>query len=35
VLQAQVRAEEAEQRRRDAEEWLRRIHNAIAENLSR
>jgi hypothetical protein len=34
VLQAQVRAEEADQRRKEAEEWLRRIHNAIAENLS-
>ena len=34
VLQAQVRAEEAEQRRREAEDWLRRIHTAIAENLS-
>jgi predicted RNase H-like nuclease (RuvC/YqgF family) len=34
VLQAQIRAEDAEQRRRDAEEWLRRIHNAILEHLS-
>ena len=34
VLQAQVRADEADQRRREAEEWLRRIHNAIAENLA-
>ncbi len=34
VLQAQLRADEADQRRKEAEEWLRRIHNAIAENLN-
>jgi hypothetical protein len=33
LLQAQVRADEAEQRRKEAEEWLRRIHGAIVENL--
>ena len=33
IAQAQARADAAEQRRRDAEEWLRRIHGAIAEHF--